>query len=114
MKIGQLSALACLCAAGFAAQAASFDCAKAQTLTEHAVCGQRALNDADVKMAVTYGIIKRLVPMGTRGEIQEQQLKWLQLRDQCRDNFSCLSDVYRMRQQKLDLYMERIYRQGPF
>lgn len=49
MKIGQLSALACLCAAGFVAQAASFDCAKAQTLTEHAVCGQRALNDADVK-----------------------------------------------------------------
>ena len=96
MKIGQLSALACLYAAGFAAQAASFDCGKAQTLAVHAVCGQR------------------LVPMGPRGEIQEQQLKWLQLRDQCRDNLSCLSDVYRMRQQKLDLYMERIYRQGPF
>lgn len=114
VKIRQLSALACLCAAGFAAQAASFDCQKAHTPTEHAVCSHRALNDADVKMAATYGIVKRLMPMGTRGEIQDQQVKWLQLRDQCRDNASCLSDVYRMRQQKLDLYLERVYRQGPF
>jgi uncharacterized protein len=95
-------------------QAASFDCAKAKSKTEHAVCEHRALNDADVKMAATYAISKRLVPMGTRGVIQHEQFKWLELRDQCMDNVSCLSDVYKMRQQKLDLHMERIYKQGPF
>ena len=52
--------------------------------------------------------------MGTRGAIQDQQVKWLQMRDQCQDNVSCLGDVYAMRQQKLDLYMNRVYQQGPF
>ncbi|RKG31321.1 lysozyme inhibitor LprI family protein [Acinetobacter tianfuensis] len=97
-----------------ALQAASFDCAKAQSKTEHTVCEHRALNDADVKMAATYAILKRLVPMGTRGTIQHEQFKWLELRDQCMNNVSCLSDVYNMRQRKLDLHMERIYKQGPF
>ncbi|RKG36557.1 lysozyme inhibitor LprI family protein [Acinetobacter rongchengensis] len=94
--------------------AASFNCDKAQTKTESAVCEHRNLNDADVKMATTYNIIRKLVPMGTRGVIQDQQVKWLQLRDQCQDNASCLADVYKMRQQKLDIYMNRVYQQGPF
>ena len=74
----------------------------------------RAVNDADVKMATTFYIIKRLVPMGTRGVIQDEQVKWLQLRDQCGHSIRCLSEVYQMRQQKLDIYMARIYEQGPF
>lgn len=94
--------------------AASFKCENAKTKTEHAICEHRTLNDADVKMATTYNIIKRLVPMGTRSAIQDQQVKWLRLRDQCQDNVTCLSDVYKMRQQKLDIYMERVYQQGPF
>ncbi len=114
MNIQQFLVLTLLSCASYSASAASFDCHKAKTLTEHAVCNHRALNDADVKMATTYMIIKRLVPMGTRGAIQDQQVKWLQLRDQCRDNSSCLTDVYKMRQQKLDTYMERVYQQGPF
>ena len=93
-------------------QAASFNCARANTTTEHAVCTHGVLNDADVKMATTYSIVKRLVPMGTRGRIQDEQFKWLALRDQCLDNVSCLTDVYKMRQQKLDLYLERVYKKG--
>ncbi|NNG81088.1 lysozyme inhibitor LprI family protein [Acinetobacter sp. ANC 5378] len=94
--------------------AASFNCDNALTQTEHAICEHRAVNDADVKMATTYNIIKRLVPMGTRGMIQDEQVKWLQLRDQCGNSSRCLSEVYKMRQQKLDLYMDRVYKQGPF
>ena len=114
MNIQQILTAALLCSASYIANAASYDCQKAKTLTEHAVCDHRALNDADVKMATTYSIIKRLVPMGTRGVIQDEQVKWLSMRDQCRDNVNCLSDVYKMRQQKLDIYMDRVYRQGPF
>lgn len=114
MKIAPLFAVILLSAASLTVHAASFDCQKAQTVTEHAVCDHRVLNDADVKMAVTYNIVKRLVPMGTRGAIQDQQVKWLQMRNQCQDNVSCLTDVYAMRQQKLDLYMNRVYQQGPF
>ncbi|CAM4164662.1 lysozyme inhibitor LprI family protein [Acinetobacter pragensis] len=114
MKIQHCLILICLGCTGVSANAASFDCHKAKTVTEHAVCDHRDLNDADVKMATTYNIIKRLVPMGTRGAIQDQQVKWLKMRDQCQDNASCLTDVYKMRQQKLDLYMNRVYQQGPF
>lgn len=96
------------------AQAASFNCSRAETKTEHRICENPNLNDADVKMATTYNIVRRLVPMGTRSVIQTEQVKWLNLRDQCQDNVQCLKQTYDMRQQKLDLHMERIYRQGPF
>lgn len=102
------------CGAISISHAASFNCDHAQTKTEHTVCEYLSLNDADVKMATTYNIIRKLVPMGTRGVIQDQQVKWLQLRDQCQDNVNCLTEVYKMRQQKLDQYMSKVYQQGPF
>lgn len=94
--------------------AASFDCQSAETTTEKAICEHRVLNDADVKLVHTYDIIRRLVPMGTRSVIQREQVKWLQLRDQCHANLECLLNMYQMRQQKLETYMERVYQQGPF
>lgn len=94
--------------------AASFPCGKAQTQTEVKICENLLLNDADVKMANTYNIVRRLVPMGTRSIIQSEQVKWLQLRDQCQDNLDCLKHVYQMRQQKLDMHLERVYRGGPY
>ena len=79
------------------ANAASFNCEHAQTKSEHAICEHRSLNDADVKMATTYTIIRKLVPMGTRGVIQDQQVKWLQLRNQCQGQSTlfnrCVSDA---------------------
>ena len=95
-------------------EAASFNCARAATKAEHQICNTLSLNDADVKMATTYNIVRRLVPMGTRSVIQTEQTKWLSLRDQCQDNIQCLKQTYDMRQQKLEQYMERVYRQGPF
>ncbi|ANF80879.1 hypothetical protein A3K93_00875 [Acinetobacter sp. NCu2D-2] len=94
--------------------AASFDCDKQQTLTEKTICQHINLNDADVKMATTYNILRRLVPMGTRSVIQDEQIKWLQLRDRCRDSLECLEQVYSMRLQKLGLHLDRIYRNGPY
>lgn len=96
------------------AHSASFQCEKAKTQTEHQICENLELNDADVKMATTYNIVRRLVPMGTRSMIQTEQIRWLQLRDECQDNIECLKHVYQMRQQKLEMHMDRIYRQGPF
>lgn len=94
--------------------AASFDCERAKSATEVAICTQRSINDADVKMVTTYNIVRKLVSMGQRGVIQDQQVKWLQLRDQCQGDTKCLTEVYKMRQQKLDLVMNKIYEQGPF
>lgn len=96
------------------AAAASFNCERAQTPTEHAICEHRNVNDADVKMATTYKIINRLVPMGTRSAIRDEQVRWLALRDRCGQSIECLAQVYQMRQQKLEQYMQRVYQQGPF
>ena len=114
MKYMLCLSLVCAWVCSSSVQAASFPCKKAQTATEHAICEHRSVNDADVKMATTYSILKRLVPMGTRGMIQDEQVKWLSLRDRCGASQSCLMDVYKMRQQKLELHLDRIYRQGPF
>lgn len=94
--------------------AASFDCKKQLTVTEQAICKNLSLNDADVKMTTTYTILRRLVPMGTRSVIQDEQVKWLQFRDRCNDSVECLEQVYHMRQQKLNLHLDRIYRNGPY
>lgn len=109
-----LAAFTVLFGVSATSHAASFACDKAQSTTEHQICQQSVLNDADVKMATTYHILRHLVPMGTRSMIQDEQVKWLALRDQCQENIPCLKQVYQMRQQKLDLHMERIYQQGPF
>ena len=93
--------------------AASFPCERAATMTEYTICQQPSLNDADVKMATTYSILRKLMPMGSRSLLQEEQVKWLQLRDQCQDNLQCLTEVYNMRQQKLDLHVQRLYQRGP-
>ncbi len=109
-----------ICTVGFlslfsgSVYAASFNCDKVATVTEHAICQHRSINDADVKMATSYNILKRLLPMGTRSVIQDEQVKWLQLRDQCGNSSHCLTEVYKMRQQKLNLYLERVYQHGPF
>ena len=94
--------------------AASFNCQRAVSKTEHAICEHRVLNDADVQMATTYNIVRRLVHMCNRSMIQTEQVKWLNLRDQCQDSLDCLKKLYQVRQQRLDLHLERIYQQGPF
>ncbi len=95
-------------------QAASFPCELAKTKTELKICAHRSLNDADVRMATTYHILLRLVPMGNRDIIQQQQVKWLRLRNQCQESVRCLQHQYQMRQKILDAHMNRIYQQGPF
>ena len=95
-------------------QAASFACERAETKKEKTICEQHHLNDAEVKMATTYKIVKRLFPMGTRSVIQDEQVKWLRLRNECGDSVQCLTDVYQLRQQKLEIYLERVYQKGPF
>ena len=97
-----------------AGHAASFSCEKAKTQTEHAICEHRAVNDADVKMATTYRIVSRLVAMGTRPQIRDEQYRWLELRDRCGSSLSCLTQVYDLRQQKLDEHLNRLYQRAPF
>ena len=108
------TALTALLLAG-SAQAASFDCTRARSADEHAICNIRALNDRDVKMATLYALDIRLVPMGSRDAIKRDQALWLDSRRACRADTTCLARVYDRRIAVLQAVIDtRVYPRGPF
>ncbi len=97
------------------ASAASFDCNKARTANEKAICNDRWLNDQDVRMSQLYDIVRRLVPMGSRGAIMDDQSIWLKQRDGCGADRRCIANAYSRRIGQLNAVLEqRVYPQGPF
>jgi uncharacterized protein len=96
------------------AQAASFNCARARSPDELAVCATLTLNDQDVRLAQLYDITQHLVAMGARGAIQDAQQEWLQTRRACGANRVCLQRVYTRRIGELNQVLQHVYSQGPF
>jgi uncharacterized protein len=85
-----------------AAHAASFDCdGKSLQPDEKAICDNRALNDADVKMVTTFDLLVGLFAMGNRGSLQDEQKVWLTKRQACGSDVSCLKAAYETRIQQL-------------
>lgn len=111
VSLGLVLALTCMAGS---ASAASFDCKKARTADEKAICAERALNDKDVRMNELYGINKRTLAMGGRGALMDQQQEWLRGRRTCGGNKACLNRAYDRRLADLEKSMERIYSNGPF
>jgi uncharacterized protein len=99
---------------GTVAQAASFPCAKAKGADEKAICADRRLNDMDVELSVRLGIAKRLVAMGTRAALMDDQLSWTKARRACGADRTCLDRRYRDRLEEINGALERVYRKGPF
>lgn len=73
--------------AGAAAHAASFDCAKAKTPKEKAICTTPALSKADEKMAMAYRAVLAAAPSEMTSEIREGQRVWLRkIGDSCKQD----------------------------
>lgn len=105
---------ATLLAAG-AASAASFDCNKARAPDEKAICADLGLNDQDVRMSQLYGIVRKVVPMGARAAIMDDQGAWLRNRRTCGANRACIARSYSRRIEQLNAVLEqRVYPNGPF
>jgi uncharacterized protein len=87
------------------AQVASFDCAKAATPTERAICTTPALGAQDIRMATYYQILQSLSPAVSgmayrefRGGIQDAQDAWIKReRDVCMKDAACLGQAYEQR-----------------
>jgi uncharacterized protein len=110
-----LAVLALLLAAEWqSAEAASFDCAKAETPDEKAVCADRALNDQDVEMSVLYTQLKPLLGMGARGDMEDAQVAWLKRRESCGGDRACLGKAYEERVLQLRGGFEALAKRGPF
>ena len=94
--------------------AASFDCAKARAADEKAICANRALNDADVKMTTLLTVDEHLVAMGARGNMQDDQRDWLKARHTCGGNVKCLTASYNKRLAQVQKAFDDISSRGPF
>lgn len=101
-------------AAATPASAASFDCAKARTADEKAICADRGLNDRDVKLAVYYDIARKVVAMGGRGAIMDRQTVWLKQRRACGADRACIRDAYDRRLVELRRPIDNAISHGPF
>ncbi len=89
------------CTAGIS-HAASFDCeAKELKPDEKAICDNRALNDADVKMVTTFDLLSGLLAMGSRGTMQDEQTAWLKKRQECSADVACIQAAYDTRLKQL-------------
>jgi uncharacterized protein len=82
--------------ASSAAHAASFDCAKAKTEDERAICKNAELSRLDEDMAAAYKAVAG--PMSgfkeRIGPFRKNQSEWIRDRARCGDTVPCLKDEY--------------------
>jgi uncharacterized protein len=77
------------------ADAASFDCGKAQTADEIAICKTQILSDLDTQMATLYGVRMQIpMLMGAKGAAQDEQRAFLAQRGACAGNVACIQQAY--------------------
>jgi len=89
---------ALLLTASLAAQAASFDCAKATTADENAICDDPALSALDSEMGgLWYAYSRFPFLMGASGTRHDEAEAFLKRRAACGSDVSCLRDAYEER-----------------
>ena len=76
------------------ANAASFDCAKATTLVENAICSNPALSGLEDQMASLYS--QALGQSANTKQFKEDQRAWLKKRNNCQSE-SCIKQAYQER-----------------
>ena len=82
-----------------AARAASFDCAKAATTDEIAICATPDISELDSEMGALW-FAYRQMPLGTMGVLnarREDAQDFLQTRKACGNDAACLRSAYRTR-----------------
>jgi len=79
----------------FATPNPSFDCAKAGTNFEIAICSDTDLAELDKNLSNTYSILKKQLEAKEKQELITSQRLWLKQRDtSCSADVSCLRDSY--------------------
>jgi uncharacterized protein len=76
------------------AQAVSFDCQKAKTFTEKAICQNPELSALDDELDAEYQAVK--AKGGNNKALKKQQDKWLKERDACQTE-GCVKKAYQKR-----------------
>lgn len=79
------------------AVAQSYDCGKAETADEKAVCASPRLSALDSEMAGIYRDIRQCALMGTRGDVTDSQRAFMAQRAACGADDGCLVKLYSAR-----------------
>lgn len=106
--------LVCGSAAAHAGEYAPLNCNKANSPAERTICDSYSLGQSEARMATLFGVTTSLVAMGQRGNIQDDQRKWLQSRDACGKSIPCLNKAYDQRIRDLENVMASIASRGPY
>src|SRR5688572_9004103 len=90
---------ALLCIAACATAAAGFDCGKARTEDEKAICGNPELSRLDDDMAAAFKAAVGLMSGDARRIIafRKNQVAWVKERSRCGDTVACLKSEYASR-----------------
>jgi len=100
--------------AGSLAAAASFDCSRSLAVDEEAICRTETLSNADVRMVTLYETVLKLVPMGVRSDLEEQQHEFARARTVCGAEVSCIAGLYQQRIAGLEKIIDDIAARGPY
>ncbi|MDG4597321.1 MAG: lysozyme inhibitor LprI family protein [Candidatus Contendobacter sp.] len=96
-----------LCCVGLlplATFAASYDCTRASTAAEIAVCDNPSLSRMDEDLAVTYRSLLDRLPPRQAAHLRDDQRSWLVARDSCGADVRCLRARYQERMARLSEY----------
>ncbi len=97
-------ALFCVGLLPLGAQAASYDCTRADTAAEIAVCANPSLNRLDEDLAVQYRSLLNRLPPRRAERLRQDQRSWLIARDSCGADVRCLRARYQERLARLNEY----------
>ncbi|MBL8144133.1 MAG: DUF1311 domain-containing protein [Acidobacteria bacterium] len=97
----------------------SFDCAKASTATEKAICGADDLSQLDKALGQQYGKARSLASIAKRRMLVDEQRGWLERRNACGGTATCLRPLMQKRLDTLVAFINefehpREERVGPF
>lgn len=94
--------------------ASPLNCAKATSPTEHTVCKNPTLLQADARMTAYYEIAIQFVAMGQRGDLQDSQQAFPALRDHCGTDKACILAAYKKQTAPLEAVIAHVVTFGPF
>lgn len=94
----------CIALLSWSATAAGFDCAKAVSFVEKAVCADKRLSELDDALASAYK--ETAANAADPASLKSGQLAWLKTRNACQD-LDCLLALYKKRIRFLDTFSEK-------
>ncbi len=107
-----ISALSLLLLATLALPAQAFDCSKARSTTEKAICKNSSLKALDSRMSRSYVKAMNQISSQNGKTLRKSQYIWLASRNKCGSNVSCLKQRYNDWLKEYNKFAKKISKKG--